>query len=103
MPALQIKDCPTEVYEALRRCAARENRSISQQALTILEEYLGFREPAQDARYGFAAKRDNEKIDYVAKRKCIIEKMKERRPIPVSEQAPSTADLLAEIRKEEAR
>ena len=41
MPALQVKDCPTEVYEELRRCASRENRSISQQALTILEDYWG--------------------------------------------------------------
>ena len=47
MPALQVKDCPTEVYEELRRCASRENRSISQQALTILEDYLGFRDFAQ--------------------------------------------------------
>ena len=29
--------------------------------------------------------------------------MKKRRAIPVSEEAPSSADLLAEIREEEAR
>lgn len=41
MPALQIKDCPSDVYESLKDCARRQNRSIAQQALTILEDYLG--------------------------------------------------------------
>ena len=44
MPALQVKDCPSDVYERLRACAAEENRSISQQALTIIENYLRMRE-----------------------------------------------------------
>ena len=37
MPALQVKDCPADVYEKLRKCAEEENRSISQQTLTIIE------------------------------------------------------------------
>lgn len=103
MPALQVKDCPTDVYESLRRCAERENRSISQQALTIIEDYLGFREPVQDARCGSVAKRDNEKVDYIAKRKRIFKELEKLPPIPVSELAPSSDVLLAEIREEEAR
>lgn len=103
MPALQVKDCPTEVYEALRRCAARENRSISQQALTIIEDYLGFREPAQHASSVSSLNRDSERISYIEKRKRLFEKMDRRRAIPVSADAPSSADILAEIREEEAR
>lgn len=103
MPALQVKDCPTEVYEELRRCAARENRSISQQALTILEDYLGFRDFAPRDRSASSSKRESGDISYLEKRKRIFERMEERRRIPVSEEAPSSADLLAEIREEEAR
>ena len=50
MPALQVKDCPHDVYEKLRECAAEENRSISQQALTILEDYLAMREALKTAQ-----------------------------------------------------
>lgn len=103
MPALQVKDCPVEVYEELRRCAARENRSISQQALTILEDYLGFREPVRDTRSSSARREHNEKTSYIEKRKRIFERIDKLPAIPVSELAPSSADLLAEIRREEAR
>lgn len=103
MPALQVKDCPTEVYEELRRCAARENRSISQQALTILEDYLGFRDFVQRDRSVSATKKNSENSNYREKRKRIFERMERRRRIPVSDEAPSSADLLAEIREEEAR
>ena len=63
MPALQVKDCPTEVYEELRRCASRENRSISQQALTILEDYLGFRDFVPHDRSVPASKRSAENTE----------------------------------------
>ena len=103
MPALQVKDCPTEVYEELRRCAARENRSISQQALTILEDYLGFRDFVQRDRSVSASKKSSENSNYREKRKRIFERMDKLPAIPVSELAPSSADILAEIRVKEAR
>lgn len=40
MPALQVKECSEDVYERLRACAANENRSIAQQTLTIIQDYL---------------------------------------------------------------
>ena len=103
MPALQIKDCPTEVYEELRRCASRENRSISQQALTILEDYLGFRDFAPHDRSVSASKRTAGNNSYREKRKRIFERIDKLPAIPVSELAPSSADILAEIREKEAR
>lgn len=102
MPALQVKDCPTEVYEELRRCASRENRSISQQALTILEDYLGFRDFAPHDRSS-SRNRGSERPNYIEKRKRLFERIDKLPPIPVSELAPSSADILAEIREEEAR
>ena len=40
MPALQVKDFPDDIYEQLRVVAAEENRSISQQTLVIIKEFL---------------------------------------------------------------
>ncbi len=40
MPALQVKDFPSDLYEELRECAARQDRSISQQTVHVLREYL---------------------------------------------------------------
>ena len=40
MPSLQIKDCPQEVYDDLKLCALQEDRSMAQQALHIIREYL---------------------------------------------------------------
>lgn len=40
MPSLQIKECPIDVYDALKLCAVREDRSMAQQALHIIREYL---------------------------------------------------------------
>ncbi len=44
MPALQVRDCPQDTYEALKRRAERENRSMSQQALTLIQGGLAHRE-----------------------------------------------------------
>ena len=40
MPALLIKDIPREVHEWLRREAGRNRRSMTQQAIVILEERM---------------------------------------------------------------
>lgn len=40
MPALQVRDFPDDLYAELKSCAAKEDRSISQQTVHILREYL---------------------------------------------------------------
>ncbi|MBR30744.1 MAG: antitoxin [Spirochaetaceae bacterium] len=40
MPNLQVKDIDEKLYSLLREKAQSENRSISQEVVTILEEYL---------------------------------------------------------------
>lgn len=111
MPALQVKDCPQDVYDALRMCAMHENRSISQQALTILEGYLGIRSgnPRRRSRQDITwsaraphwepAEKD---IDYVEKRKRLFEEINSRPPILESETVPGTVELLRQVREEEA-
>ena len=123
MPALQVKDCPDDVYQRLRICAAEENRSISQQALTIIEGFLNARDSGKvqqrnlvsDAAFfadgvslsaaGRVCRYSNERddTDYLARRREVLELLSELPPIPVSEKAPSTAEILRQIREEEAR
>lgn len=43
MPALQVKDFPSDLYEELRAYAAMQDRSISQQTVHVLREYLHVR------------------------------------------------------------
>jgi plasmid stability protein len=40
MATLQVKGIDDRLYEALRARAARENRSISQEVVTIIQQYL---------------------------------------------------------------
>ena len=40
MPALLIKDIPREVHEWLKREAGRNRRSMTQQAIVVLEERM---------------------------------------------------------------
>ena len=108
MPALQVKDCPLEVYERLRACAASENRSISQQALTIIEQFLDMWEslrsiaPTSAVASSYYIEGSNGG-DYARKHKEAFERIKKLRPIPHDDTCPSTVEILAQIRKEEAR
>lgn len=43
MPALQVRDFPDDLYAELKNCAAEEDRSISQQTVYIVREYLSAR------------------------------------------------------------
>ena len=110
MPALQVRDCPMEVYEKLRACAAAENRSIAQQTLTIIEEYLDMREkpsantPVQvvktHPRYSGEPRQD-EGVDYLSKFQATLKRLDELPPIPAT--VPRADILLAQIREEEAK
>lgn len=102
MPALQVKDCPAMVYDRLRECAAHENRSISQQALTIIQEYLGLRESAaspnaSEPRVASSAE------ERMAHRRMAFQRIEELRPLPITDASPGSAELLDAVRAEDAR
>ena len=46
MATLQVRSIDDQLYEALGKKAAQDNRSISQEVVAILKEYLS--QPAQD-------------------------------------------------------
>lgn len=104
MPALQVKDCPSDVYESLRICAAEENRSISQQVLTIIQQYLKARASNRTMASAPPASHDSafDNTDYKAKRAKAFKRIENLPPLPVSPTSPAASDLLARIRDEEA-
>ena len=50
MPALQVRDLPPQVYEDLKTCAEEEHRSIAQQALVAIEDYLARRKREKEVQ-----------------------------------------------------
>ena len=108
MPALQVKDCPAETYELLRECSARENRSISQQTLTIIEQYLGLRvsEPHSDPNAAHSASGPTSSIrgvssgDFETKRRRALERINALPSFDLPEGFDCTADLVAAARGE---
>lgn len=103
MPALQIKDCPQDTYEQLKLVAAAENRSISQQMLTILQEYLkeypadrGRKESWRD----IWVPEERSGVDYAAKHKRAIEKLNELPRYGLPDGYTNAADLVHDAREE---
>lgn len=109
MTALQVKDCPDTVYDALRRRAASENRSIAQQALTLLEEGLGLRERHPDGSFP----RENNirlspwsqmpaRSEHEARgmRGAIFERLDALPRVALPNNYATTADLVADCRDE---
>jgi plasmid stability protein len=50
MPLLQVRDFPEELYAKLKLVAKRENRSITQQTIVIMREYLEERNSMEEHR-----------------------------------------------------
>ena len=121
MPALQIKDCPQDVYVRLKESAARENRNISQQMLSIIERYLdaqdgafassfsGTAESALDRSSSFLswgsgacqyAEMRHTQNDFIEKRQAAFERISKLPPVKLNDDAATIADLVLESRDE---
>lgn len=106
MPALQIKDCPQETYEQLKLVAAEQNRSISQQMLTILQEYLAEYPVKRDALRNwdpyhlYDARGDDDGIDYAERHRRAFERLDELGHIGLPEGYTNAAQLVHEARAE---
>lgn len=115
MPALQVRDCPQELYDELHACAEEEHRSISQQMLVALEEYLARRTQQKEAQdlggLGAVApsmawgpayadyQGDGEAVDARAKRrKEVFARIDARPALEVPEGFPSTEEVVREVR-----
>jgi hypothetical protein len=45
MPLLQVRDCPEDIYKKISHDAKKQNRTIAQQVLVVLEKGLGQESP----------------------------------------------------------
>lgn len=96
MPALQVRDFPEDLYEELRACAASEQRSISQQTIVAVRDYLDVRNGRMPSR-----QRDSgESPSYVQKRERLFDRIHELPPFKVPPDFPEPGELIRQIRDE---
>ncbi len=116
MPALQVKDFPADLYDDLRACATDQDRSMSQQTVHILREYLQMYQQASgrvgwvvraaglDASDGsaFPARRtaEDERRGRIERRKRIFDEIENRSGSVIPEDFPSPAELVQQTREE---
>jgi len=50
MPLLQVRECPEDIYRKVALVAKRQNRSIAQQVIVLLEKGLGQEESNVERR-----------------------------------------------------
>ena len=81
MPLLQVRDCPEDLYKKISIHARRQNRTIAQQIIVILEKGLG------------------QEISNTERRKLLLDKI-EKREIPKN---VSRIDDVALIREDRNR
>jgi hypothetical protein len=50
MPLLQVRDCPEDIYKKVTLVAKKQNRTIAQQIIVLLEKGLGQEQPNIERR-----------------------------------------------------
>ena len=114
MPALQVKDFPADLYEELRACPTAEDRSISQQTVRIVREYLrAYRQiggrtdwavvpvDREETRHGDRRRTaEEERLDRIEHRKRVIERIDARPYIEIPDDFPSAAEIVRQMREE---
>jgi hypothetical protein len=50
MPLLQVRDCPEDIYKKISHDAKKQNRTIAQQVLVVIERGLGQERPNIERR-----------------------------------------------------
>lgn len=114
MPALQVKDFPSDLYEELRDCAAANDRNISQQTIRILREYLKVYKQAggsanwvvrpsieQPEKVSESRKQREDVIaERIERRKRIFEQIHAMPKIEIPDDFPEPAELIRQMREE---
>lgn len=110
MPALQVKDFPDDLYEELRECAAQECRSVSQQTIYGLREFLRMHKAYQSVKNALWAApyltdlledKERQEPQERAKRRCeLLKQIRELGPANIPSDFPDPAELIREMREE---
>jgi len=62
MPLLQVRDCPEDLYKKISHYAKKQNRTIAQQVISILEKGLQLEQPNIERRKELLEKIDNRPV-----------------------------------------
>lgn len=113
MPAIQVKDCPQDVYDQLKAYAARDDRSLAQEMLAIFKWYFASQSHTAESNapgttIPFPATTPKTRSPYVeshipgraARRKAILERVSNLSDYTPAGDGKSTVDLLRESREE---
>ncbi len=96
MPALQIRDLPQGIYDALKLRAEREHRSLAQQATVAIEEHLRLI-PGGTVRER-ALTEEEERQARIAKRKALFAEIDAAAKIDIPDDFPTPAEIVRELR-----
>lgn len=112
MTALQVRDFPEDLYEELKAFAKAEDRSLSQQTVHIIREYLAMQNNANESgsminasidRVRVADRRKQEEAERqerIEKRRKLYEELKSRKPIELPEELADVAGMIRSMREE---
>lgn len=114
MPALQVKDFPDDLYIELKMCAQNEDRSVSQQTLHILRQYLKAYRQLGDrtdwtvvpverpavVRETRAQTAEAERQERIEQRKKVFERIHSLPKFNVPDDFPSPAEIVRQMREE---
>lgn len=114
MPAFQVKDFPADLYDELKACAAAEDRSMAQQNIHIVREFLrAYRQ--WGGRTGWAVQpiklvdktaeqrkrtAEEEREERIARRKRIFAEIDALPKIDIPDNFPSPAEIIRQMREE---
>jgi len=91
MPALQVRDFPDQLYEELRLCAKHEYRSIAQQTIVIIQDYLS----RENKRL---AEAERPKANYAEHRRQVFERIDSLPLFKLPEDFPTPQQIIREMR-----
>ena len=79
MPLLQVRDCPDDIYKQIAVVAKKQNRTIAQQVLVLLEKGLGQEQSNIERRKQLLESIRSRKIDQRARQIDAVSLIKEDR------------------------
>lgn len=79
MPLLQVRDCPDDIYKKIAIAAKRNNRTIAQQIVVLLEKSLGQEQSNMERRRQLLEKIKTRKIDDTIKKIDAVTLIREDR------------------------
>jgi hypothetical protein len=79
MPLLQVRGCPEDLYKKVALVAKRQNRTIAQQVVVLLEKGLGQEESNREKRKQLLAKIESRSVPEKAKTIGAVALIREER------------------------